>query len=75
MVDLAQWSTTPRACRCSCAISLPTPRSGRTRAGAVFAASNAALMLAQLGDEDGAVKEVRRGAGGDTLCLALCTLR
>jgi hypothetical protein len=27
--------------------------------GAIFAASNAALMLAQMGDEDGAVKEVR----------------
>jgi hypothetical protein len=27
--------------------------------GAIYSASNAALMLAQMGDEDGAVKEVR----------------
>ena len=29
-------------------------------AGAVFASSNAALMLAQLGDEEAAVKEMQR---------------
>lgn len=35
-------------------VSLPT----LPCAGAIFAASNAALMLAQMGDEEGAVKEV-----------------
>lgn len=38
-------------------------RSGQSAAprldGAVFAASNAALMLAQLGDEEGAIKEMQ----------------
>jgi hypothetical protein len=31
--------------------------------GAIYAASNAALMLAQLGEEEGALKEVRERTG------------
>lgn len=46
--------------------------------GAVFAASNAALMLAQLGDEEGAVREMQAIArwvqGWRLSCLGGCGL-
>jgi hypothetical protein len=48
------------------------------RAGAVFAASNAAIMLAQLGDERGAVAEMqriaRRAPGSADMRAALAAL-
>ena len=47
-------------------------------AGAVFAASNAAIMLAQLGDESGAVTEMqriaRRAPGSADMRAALAAL-
>ena len=45
-------------------------------AGAVFASSNAALMLAQLGDEEAAVKEMQRIARCVSAlhCLACCAV-
>ncbi len=47
-------------------------------AGAVFAASNAAIMLAQLGDERGAVAEMqrvaRRAPGSADMRAALAAL-
>lgn len=44
--------------------------------GAIYAASNAALMLAQLGEEEGALKEVRGGdyAGSWLLLVTLARL-
>jgi hypothetical protein len=50
-------------------------RGGSTTArldGAVFAASNAALMLAQLGQAEGALKEVRGGRCVVRVVVCVC---